>query len=170
MSDRRPPLGRYLPAAGACSDVSLRAALPAAAAVDLLHLLDVDDRGDANKLLSFTLLHAPSTVSLLPLLSASRYMTRQRTAAASTATQGASILPSSSTPLHTGGGNSFFLQGGDVEGVEGVGSSPSTRANTRGGRVSPSGSTLKGTGVAQQCIFINDTNVKTLCLGRIGSS
>ncbi len=36
--------------------------------------------------------------------------------------------------------------------------------------MSPSGSTLKGTGVAQQCIFIDDTNVKTLCLGRIGSS
>jgi hypothetical protein len=36
--------------------------------------------------------------------------------------------------------------------------------------VSPSGSTLKGTGVAQQCIFIDDTNVKTLCLARIGSS
>jgi hypothetical protein len=104
MSNRRPPSGQYLPAAGARSDVSLCAALPAAAAADLLHLLDVDDRGDADELSSFTLLHAPSTISSLPSLSASRYMTRQRTAAASTATQGASILPSPSTPLRTGGG------------------------------------------------------------------
>ncbi len=36
--------------------------------------------------------------------------------------------------------------------------------------MSPSRSTLKGTGVAQQCIFINKTNVKDLCLGRIGNS
>jgi hypothetical protein len=119
MSNCHPPSGRYSPAAGACFDVSLRAASPAAAAADLLHLLDVDDRGDADELSSFTLLHAPSTVSSLPSLSASRYMTRQRTAAASTATQGASILPLPSTPLRTGRGNSFFLQGGDVRGVEG---------------------------------------------------
>jgi hypothetical protein len=170
MSNCRPPSGQYLPAAGACSDVSLCAALPAALAADLLHLLDVDNRCDSNELSFFTLLHAPSTVSLFPSLSALCYMTRQRTAAASMATQGASILPLPSMPLRTGGGNSFFLQGGDVGWVEGVGSSPSTRANTRGGRVSPSGSTLKGTGITQQCIFINNTNVKTLCLGRIGSS
>jgi hypothetical protein len=120
MSDRRPPSGQYSPAAGACSDVSLCAALPAAAAADLLHLLDVDDHGDANKLSSFTLLHTPSTVSLLPLISASRCMTRQRTAAASTAMQGASILPLPSTPLRTGGGILFSYREGMSGGLRGL--------------------------------------------------
>ncbi len=36
--------------------------------------------------------------------------------------------------------------------------------------MSPRGSTLKGTGVAQQCILIDETNVKDLCLGRIDNS
>ncbi len=119
MSNRRPPLGRYSPAAGACSDVSLCAALPAAAAADLLYLLDIDDRGDADKLSSFTLLHAPSTVSLLPLLSALRYMTRQRMAAASTATQDASVLPLPSMPLRTSGGILSSYREGMLGGLRG---------------------------------------------------
>jgi hypothetical protein len=115
MSDCLPPSGRFSPATGARASSSSRSPSPAAAASELLHLLNVNDRGDADNHSSFTLLHAPSTVSSLPSLPASRIVTRQQSAAAAAANQGASLLPSPSTPLRTGGGTSFSQQGGSLD-------------------------------------------------------
>ncbi len=132
MSARFPPMERALLAAGMHLNSTSCAASPAGAVADLLHLLDVDDREDADAFLSYTLLHAPSTVSSLPSMTASRIMTCQQRAAV----QGASLFLSPSTPLRTRGGVSSLLQGGGlgggIGGLEGPISVPPPR-QARGG-------------------------------------
>jgi hypothetical protein len=142
------------------------AASPTAAAADLITLLNVNNREDANKLTLLTHLHATSTVSSLSSLPASRIMPRQQ----GVVIQGASLFPLLFTPVHTVGGSSFVQQGRGIKGVGGVKVSFSTKTSSRGGSMSPASFLPKTTGSAQRCIFIDESKLKSLCFGRIGTS
>ena len=137
------------------------------AAVDLLSLLDIDDREDeADEISSFTLLNTPSTVrSLGPALS-----TRCATAAA--AARGDFTLPLSATPVHTGGDSVSRSRG--VGGAGGVGGriSPSPKQGSPAVGLSPVSPrvTSKRAEAKQLYVFINEAKIKTLCFVKIGTS
>jgi hypothetical protein len=69
-----------------------------------------------------------------------------------------------------GGGILLYYRGGGVGGVGGVNISPSTKTSSRGGQTSPLSFTPKTAGSAQQCIYIDESRIKSLCLGGFGSS
>jgi hypothetical protein len=128
-SESCPMSGRPLSAAGLRSSASSCAASPTAAAVDLLTHLDIDNREDANELMSFMLLNAPSTVSSLPSLPATRVMPCQQGVGA----QGASLFLSPSMPVRTGGGVLLFHRGGELGGLGGLKSALPPRQAQGGG-------------------------------------
>ncbi len=120
MSKHHPTSGRPLPVADLRSSPLSHAASPAASAADLLTLLDVNDREDANKLMSFTLLHAPSTISSLLSLPAFCIM-HHALPAKGWHSRCVSISFAVYACTYRGGGVLLFNRGGGLRGFGGGG-------------------------------------------------
>ena len=168
---RSPALaGRRSPALAACrSPAPPRSSNRAEA--DLLRLLDLDDCKEQESDDDYSLLNAPSASAVSSL----GRSTRSASAHTASPSEGTSPVPESATPVCMGG---RMRSGGDegVGGVGGFGLRPAPRKSAKASSISPAKAespskafATKNADTPQLCIFLETTDSKTLCLGKVGS-
>jgi hypothetical protein len=150
-----PAFGASLPATGSCHSLMAACSLPTTEA-DLLHLLDLDNCKDSDTISAFSLVNTPLGVSSLG------HSTQGPMACRMVPSQGMFTSPLLSTPVQTGGDSCLPGGGWGVGGAGGI-FSPET-CSKASSNIRPS-FVSKNAESPQVCIFIEEADIKSLCLG-----